>query len=201
MTIYRKWANSGMNFPPQEFTEFAVTLTLNPKMTDQLCHQDQYKLIIGDLVDRIQKAPLLYNTVISLELTKKHNLHIHLLLTTKLSWNVKTITTLIETTFHKHDKEGRPCYFERSGMIRVPKVLEYVTEDECYDQHVWYMEQVCQRIRESHQRGNKVSTFIYIMDLKGLSMWPDVAAIRIYRKVFRYRSKLLSGNTWSLCNA
>jgi len=99
-----------------------------------------------------------------------------------LERNKEVYETMCPGTFHKCDKEGRPCYFERSGMIRVPKVLEYVTEDDCVDQHVWYMEQVCQQIRESQKRGNKVSTFIYVMDLKGLSMWPDPVAIRIFRK-------------------
>jgi hypothetical protein len=51
-------------------------------------------------------------------------------------------------SYHKHDKDGRPLYIERSGAIDVPAVLHVIDDDALVVRHLWQMEVIAQQCAE-----------------------------------------------------
>ncbi|CAF1153064.1 unnamed protein product [Rotaria sordida] len=69
---------------------------------------------------------------------------------------------------HGYTKADRPLYIEKSGLIRVNKILNMFTPEEVLQCHIYWLEYTCQRARErSRQLGKHVETFISISDLHG----------------------------------
>jgi len=84
--------------------------------------------------------------------------------------------------FHGFDKEGRPIYIERTGMVKVPEVLKHLTEQDLIDRHVRSVEEQCQRAEHASRcLGKTIETQCVIMDLKGMSASPDGPGMRVFR--------------------
>ena len=104
------------------------------------------------------------------------------------------------------DREGRPIYWERTGRIRVPKLLEYVTEKDLVRRHVRQMELMTARMRASArsvalrllEKGAGIPSVAaqavvdyagpldflkqtVVMDLQGLSYWPDTRGLAVFK--------------------
>ena len=74
--------------------------------------------------------------------------------------------------FYGIDKQGRPIYIERTGIIDVKKLLEGMTEEEFWQNFVWGYEDVGKRIfmTSSLLAQKQIFTTMSIQDLKGFSI-------------------------------
>jgi len=82
------------------YSQFAVTVTLNPQMCEYLTHVEQYNLVIPYVLQEIPKYPSSINNVhISIELTKSNNLHLHLIVTTGLRLKLSVFKDLMTVVF------------------------------------------------------------------------------------------------------
>lgn len=78
---------------------------------------------------------------------------------------------LVSCDVHGYDKKGRPVYFERVGKIHYPTLLEYVNVDELVQIHIYQLELLQRRARESAEKLKRdVHASVNIVDLDGLSM-------------------------------
>ena len=71
--------------------------------------------------------------------------------------------------YHKHDSEGRPLYFERSGAVAVDKVLHIIDADALMARHLWqmiFLERKC--VEATAALGRPVTKATYVFDLNNL---------------------------------
>lgn len=64
--------------------EWAVTLTLNPKICEQLNFTEQYDIVVNELIQALNSSIYAKNCLVTFELTKKNNIHVHILFTSTL---------------------------------------------------------------------------------------------------------------------
>lgn len=87
---------------------------------------------------------------------------------------------------HKFDKQGRPIYIEKTGLIDLPKLLKHVNAETLVRRHVRQQEIAMQRMREeSARRGTVVEKQLIILDLKGLSLLPNQTGISVFKECIR----------------
>jgi hypothetical protein len=72
--------------------------------------------------------------------------------------------------YHKYDKEGRPIFIERAGMIDYKGLMKFATADEIVAYHIYVMEFMMNYLfpRASERAGKPVDKLTSIIDLKGL---------------------------------
>lgn len=67
--------------------------------------------------------------------------------------------------FHKIDKEGRPCYIEKTGKADINALLK-LPEDQLIKWHVWNTEKQIEQMNEKSGELNKeITTLVHIHDL------------------------------------
>ncbi|CAB3977346.1 SEC14 cytosolic factor-like [Paramuricea clavata] len=72
--------------------------------------------------------------------------------------------------FHKFDKEGRPCYVEKTGRVDVSALLR-LPEDQIIRWHVWNTEkQIEQMAEKSIELNKEITTLDHLHDLAGASL-------------------------------
>lgn len=72
--------------------------------------------------------------------------------------------------FHKFDKEGRPCYIEKTGRADVSALVK-LPEDQVIKWHVWNTEkQVEQMKQKSIELKKEITTLDHLHDLGGASL-------------------------------
>lgn len=80
------------------------------------------------------------------------------------------------------DKQGRPIYIERTGMIDSFALLKVLTPDDLLQRHVRQQERAVARMAEStERRGELVEDQICILDLKSLSMKYNGTATGVFK--------------------
>jgi len=86
---------------------------------------------------------------------------------------------------HYFDKLGRPVYYELTGKIRVPDVLNKgVSADDMVVRHIRQQELTILRMQESEKKCNRqIEKQIIVLDLEGLSMYPDPTAMGIFKRI------------------
>jgi len=87
---------------------------------------------------------------------------------------------------HRFDKQGRPVYMEKTGVINMPLLLKHVTERDLVVRHVRSMEQIMRRMKESSKTTTtNVEKQVVIVDLKGLAMSVDRVGLRVFKKTIQ----------------
>lgn len=82
------------------YRQFAVTITLNPKLCEYMTHVEQYNLVIPYVMNEIPKYPSSIDNVhLSIELTASHNIHLHLAVTTGFAMKLSVFKDLITIVF------------------------------------------------------------------------------------------------------
>jgi len=85
--------------------------------------------------------------------------------------------------FHGFDREGRPIYIEKVGLIDYPTAMTLLDDDDFMRHHLYQMEKQIARCAESSARlGKVVDNFCTIVDLTGLNM-SHRKALRLIRAV------------------
>lgn len=80
---YKKYAEIAFNIPALAL-QWAVTLTLNPDVCKQLNFTEQYDHVENELCKALTSSIYAEHCLISFELTRKNNIHIHILFTSSL---------------------------------------------------------------------------------------------------------------------
>eukprot|EP00043_Microstomoeca_roanoka_P007624 m.73573 g.73573 ORF g.73573 m.73573 type:complete len:287 (-) comp13903_c0_seq1:456-1316(-) len=84
------------------------------------------------------------------------------------------------------DKHGRPIYWERTGEIRLPKVLKLLSEETLVRRHVRQQEITVRRMKEeSERRGKVIDKQVVILDLKNMSFTPTSRGLAIFRECIK----------------
>eukprot|EP01147_Barroeca_monosierra_P006637 gene6637-9424_t len=84
------------------------------------------------------------------------------------------------------DRDGRPIYWERTGEIRLPKVLKLLSEEKLLRRHIRQQENtVCRMKEESERRGYLVEKQVVILDLKNMSFSPNSRGLSVFRECIR----------------
>uniref|UniRef100_A0A7S2TMK1 CRAL-TRIO domain-containing protein n=1 Tax=Lotharella oceanica TaxID=641309 RepID=A0A7S2TMK1_9EUKA len=107
------------------------------------------------------------------------------------------------------DKQARPIYWEKTGLIRVPKLLKHLTPQKLVKRHVRSMELLTYRMKRNAKEvvegyltsecklDKKASTLIVdyatpdflkqvvVMDLAGMSYAPDSKGIAVFRSCMK----------------
>jgi len=100
--------------------------------------------------------------------------------------NEQVFQRLTPHAFHKCDKMGHPVYIERTGLVKMPIVIKYVSEQELLMRHVRTVERTIRSMKDySRQFGYNVEKQLIIMDLNGLSLRPDAMGMRLFRETLR----------------
>eukprot|EP00051_Salpingoeca_urceolata_P004913 m.68822 g.68822 ORF g.68822 m.68822 type:complete len:274 (+) comp13930_c2_seq1:120-941(+) len=87
---------------------------------------------------------------------------------------------------HGFDKQGRPIYIEKTGEIRVPKLLKYLTPEQLVQRHVRQQEIALKRMQESSERlGQPVEKQLIILDLKHMSFAPNGTGLSVFKETVR----------------
>mmetsp|Transcript_23385 Transcript_23385/g.34902 ORF Transcript_23385/g.34902 Transcript_23385/m.34902 type:complete len:308 (-) Transcript_23385:171-1094(-) len=82
------------------------------------------------------------------------------------------------------DKEGRPVYIEKTGLVNVPTLTKVRTPYDLVHRHVRQQEIAAYRMRQSSkERGTVVENQIIIYDLKGLPLRPDATSMSLMKAV------------------
>lgn len=82
-----------------------------------------------------------------------------------------------------YDKLGRPVMIERSGEVRLNKVMSVLGKEDFYYRHLRHMETVERRLAYAARvYGPAVTQVIIIMDLANLSFKPDRHALPLFRQ-------------------
>ncbi len=87
-----------------------------------------------------------------------------------------------------YTKCGSPIYIERTGEISpiYSKMMAYIDSDEVVRRHIRQQELVNQRCREiSEAVGVPVGKQTLIFDLKGMSFYPNAAAMDVFKRVLK----------------
>lgn len=86
------------------------------------------------------------------------------------------------------DKQGRPIHLQKSGLAshRFAQMYSFAGQNPCHkiinDGYVRMQEIQAARMQESSERlGKRVTQQVVIMDMKGLSFWPDPRAIAVFK--------------------
>ena len=84
-----------------------------------------------------------------------------------LNENLKNIMSY---GFHKFDKEGRPCYIEKTGRMDISAILR-LPEDQVIRWHVWNTEKQVEQMKEKSIELNKeITTLDHLHDLGGATL-------------------------------
>ncbi|CAF4058250.1 unnamed protein product [Rotaria sordida] len=95
---------------------------------------------------------------------------------------VDLVRRVLPNALHGYTKAHRPLYIEKSGLIRVNKILNTFTQEELIQCHIYWLEANCQRARErSQQLGKHVETFATILDLRGCK-WNIRKILHLYKQ-------------------
>ena len=87
-----------------------------------------------------------------------------------------------------YTKAGSPIYIERTGEISpiYSKMMEHINSDEVVKRHIRQQELVNQRCKEITQTiGVPVGKQTLIFDLKGMSFYPNQAAMNVFKRVLQ----------------
>ena len=88
-----------------------------------------------------------------------------------------------------HAKDGSPVYYERTGVMSargLSGMLAEATEDGPVDRHIWQQELMMARMEEaSATLGRRVDQQIVVLDMAGLSFWPNAAGLRIFKRIIK----------------
>jgi len=94
------------------------------------------------------------------------------------------------------DKLGRPIHLQKSGLAshRFAQMYSFAGQNPCYkiitDGYVRLQEIQAARMQESSERlGKRVTQQVVIMDMKGLSFWPDPRAIAVFKEFLTVSQK------------
>jgi hypothetical protein len=95
-----------------------------------------------------------------------------------------------------HDKEGRPIHLQRTGVasLRMAEGFKFFSPN-ALDQfvtagHVWFQELQAARMEEASLRlGRPVTKQVVIMDLSGLSFWPDPNGMAAFKEFTRISAR------------
>eukprot|EP00038_Savillea_parva_P006650 m.165000 g.165000 ORF g.165000 m.165000 type:complete len:340 (-) comp12500_c0_seq1:82-1101(-) len=83
-------------------------------------------------------------------------------------------------------REGEPLYFERTGIIDQNALLTYAHPKDLVWRHVRQQQLFVRRAQEkSAELGTRVEKQIIILDLKGLSLWPNRRALGVFKETVR----------------
>lgn len=83
------------------------------------------------------------------------------------------------------DKQGRPVYWEKTGIIssRFSQIKKKLSEDEIFVRHVRQQEVMCGRFAScSAKHGRLINQQVIVFDMKGMSFSLDVMALRVFRR-------------------
>mmetsp|Transcript_17097 Transcript_17097/g.28945 ORF Transcript_17097/g.28945 Transcript_17097/m.28945 type:complete len:322 (-) Transcript_17097:2207-3172(-) len=83
------------------------------------------------------------------------------------------------------DKEGRPIYWEKTGLIsnRMKEVKKHLTEDQLFVRHVRQQEIMIRRLRaKSEKYGRPIEKQILVMDVKNVSIQMDFVAMNVFKR-------------------
>jgi len=83
------------------------------------------------------------------------------------------------------DKEGRPVYWEKTGLIssRFAEIKKHLTEDELFVRHIHQQELMIDRLQETSKRhGKLIEKQIIIFDLADLAYNLDFMALNVFRR-------------------
>jgi hypothetical protein len=84
-----------------------------------------------------------------------------------------------------HDRLGRPFYIERSGRVKVGKLMPpkgFLEREDFKHRHVVHMEYMARRIEHARLRhGEHISQLSQIMDLEGLSYFGDSRGMTLFK--------------------
>jgi len=79
------------------------------------------------------------------------------------------------------DKEGRPLYWERTGLVRIPEMLNVVNLEEILLRHVRHNELVAKKLKiQSKLLGKEITQQVVIMDMTGLSVGLDTKGTKLF---------------------
>lgn len=82
----------------------------------------------------------------------------------------KEVRKIVSCAFHKHDKQGRPCYIEHTGRMDIMALLK-LPADQFMGWHIWNNEKQIQRMTElSRKFGKPIETMVHIHDMAGATM-------------------------------
>lgn len=88
---------------------------------------------------------------------------------------------------HGEDKEGRPLYYEKTGVISAnfSELKKHVSgEDELVARHVRIQEiSAIRLLHQSKQHNKNVGKVMIVFDMTGLNMKPDLMALQYFRKM------------------
>ncbi|XP_046858927.1 sec14 cytosolic factor-like [Xenia sp. Carnegie-2017] len=92
------------------------------------------------------------------------------------------LKNILSYGFHKFDKEGRPCYIEKTGRMDINAVLR-LPEDQLVKWHVWNTEKQIEQMREkSIELNREITTLDHIHDLGGATMYLR-KALRLFTRL------------------
>lgn len=77
------------------YSNFALTVTLRPECY-KYTHQEQYYMMSYELCKQLTKAVIFKDVIISFELTKKNNLHMHCMIHGNDEYMIKTMRHQID---------------------------------------------------------------------------------------------------------
>jgi hypothetical protein len=85
-----------------------------------------------------------------------------------------------------YGREGEPIYWERTGVIDSGELVKVMHPKDLIWRHVRQMEILLSRCkRKSEELGVLVEKQIVVMDLKGLSLWPNSKATAVFKETIR----------------
>lgn len=72
--------------------------------------------------------------------------------------------------FHNFDKEGRPCYIEKTGRADISALVK-LPEDQIIKWHVWNTEKQIEQMKlKSKELNKEITTLVHIHDMSGATL-------------------------------
>jgi len=82
------------------------------------------------------------------------------------------------------DTGGRPVYVEHTGRVDMNKVLKYLSPADLLHRHMRQQQWAIKRMEDSSKHhGKLIEDQVIIMDMKGLSLWPNTTAMSVFKLI------------------
>lgn len=116
--------------------KWALTLMLHPDCSSILVTKEQYDFALPDYINKIQTSTFVSNSILSVELTKKGDIHIHALITTCIPMRRKLLYAHMEYLFNQ--PKSIWGYFFLKPIIDEPGWLNYINKQPFYSESHFY---------------------------------------------------------------